>query len=40
MLENAKVNNEGVIVISEKSNEAIFDRVADGLDFATEAVFR
>lgn len=39
-LENAKVNNEGVIVISETSNEAIFDLVADGLDRATDAVFQ
>lgn len=39
-LENAKVNNQGVIVISEESNEAIFDLVADGLDRATEAVFQ
>lgn len=39
-LENARVNNEGVIVISENSNEAIFDLVADGLDLSTEAVFR
>ncbi len=39
-LENAKVNNNGVIVISEESNEAIFDLVADGLDQATEVVFQ
>jgi hypothetical protein len=40
MLENARVNNNGVIVISEESNEAIFDLVADGLDLATEAVIQ
>ncbi len=40
MLENARVNSDGVIVISENSNEAIFDLVADGLDVATEAVFQ
>lgn len=39
MLENSNVNNEGVIVISENSNSAIFDLVADGLDLSTEAVF-
>ncbi len=40
MLENSKVNANGVIVISETQNENIFDVVADGLDFATEAVFQ
>lgn len=40
MLENAGVNNDGVIVISETSNSAIFDLVADGLDLSTEAVFQ
>ena len=39
-MERARVNNDGVIVISESSNEAIFDLVADGLDYSTEAVFR
>ena len=39
-LENARVNNDGVIVISETSNAEIFDIVADGLDLATEAVFQ
>lgn len=39
-LENARVNNEGVIVISETSNAGIFDLVADGLDLSTEAVFQ
>lgn len=39
-LENAKVDNDGVIVISEESNEGIFDLVADGLDRATEAIFQ
>ena len=29
-------NNDGVIVISENSNEALFDLIADGLDRATE----
>lgn len=38
-LDSAKVNNEGVIVISETRNEAIFDLVADGLDRSTEATF-
>ena len=40
MLENTSVNGDGVIVISEESNEAVFDLVADGLDLATEAVFQ
>ena len=40
MLENATVNNDGVIVISETSNSAIFDLVADGLDLSTEAIFQ
>jgi len=35
LLEGATKNNEGVIVISETSNEEIFDLVADGLDRAT-----
>lgn len=39
-LENAIVNNDGIIVISESSNTAIFDIVADGLDMSTEAVFQ
>ncbi|MDX1686243.1 MAG: hypothetical protein R3275_13480 [Saprospiraceae bacterium] len=39
-LESAKVNGQGVIVISESSNEDIFDLVADGLDLSTEAVFQ
>ncbi|MCP9236167.1 hypothetical protein [Lewinella sp. JB7] len=39
-LEDATVNGSGVILISEESNTDIFDRVADGLDLATEAVFR
>ena len=38
-LDNARTNNDGVIVISETKNEAIFDLVADGLDRKTEAVF-
>ena len=38
-LENASVNADGVIVVSEISNAAIFDLVADGLDMSTEAVF-
>jgi hypothetical protein len=40
MLENATVNNDGVIVISESSNASIFDIVADGLDMSTQAVFQ
>jgi hypothetical protein len=40
MLEKARVNNDGVIVISENSNSAIFDLIADGLDLSTEAVFQ
>ncbi len=39
-MENAKVNADGVIVISETSNAGIFDLVADGLDRATDAVFQ
>jgi hypothetical protein len=39
-LDNARVNSSGIIVISEESNEAIFDIVADGLDRSTEAVFQ
>ena len=38
-LDGANRNAEGVIVISERSNEAIFDVVADGLDVATEIRF-
>lgn len=39
-LENARIDGDGVIVISEDSNAAIFDIVADGLDRSTEAVFQ
>lgn len=39
-LENATVNGNGIIVISESSNAGIFDIVADGLDFSTQAVFQ
>ncbi len=39
-LDRAKVNNNGVIIISEERNEAIFDVVADGLDRNTEASFQ
>ncbi len=39
-LDNAKMDEKGVIVISERKNEAIFDLVADGLDRNTEAVFK
>ncbi len=38
-LENANLNSEGVIVISETSNASIFDLVADRLDVSTESVF-
>ena len=38
-LDNANVNNAGVIVISENSNSAIFDLVADRLDISTQSVF-
>lgn len=40
MLENAGVSNDGVILISENKNAAIFDLVADGLDLAAEVVFQ
>ena len=39
-LENSIVDANGVIVISESSNSAIFDVVADGLDMSTDAVFQ
>ena len=39
-MENAKLDANGVMVISERKNEAIFDLVADGLDRNTEAVFQ
>ncbi|WOK07215.1 hypothetical protein RT717_01090 [Imperialibacter roseus] len=39
-LSMATKNNAGVIVISETSNEEIFDIVADGLDLATEIEIR
>lgn len=39
MLDNANVNGEGVIVISESRNEAIFDLVADRLDVSTDSRF-
>lgn len=38
-LDNANVNGDGVIVISESSNESIFDLVADRLDVSTESTF-
>lgn len=38
-MDNATRAEDGTIVISETSNAAIFDIVADGLDVATEAVF-
>ena len=36
MLEEAEKDNEGVIVVSESSNTAIFEIVEEGLDLATE----
>lgn len=39
-LDNANTDSNGVIVISENKNEAIFDIVADGLDRNTQAVFQ
>ncbi|MFL1895001.1 hypothetical protein ACJRPK_04820 [Aquimarina sp. 2-A2] len=39
-LDNAFVNSDGIMIISERSNEAIFDLVADRLDASTEAVFK
>ena len=38
-LDNA-TRTDGVIVVSESSNSAIFDIVADGLDNATQATFK
>ncbi|MBN4085165.1 hypothetical protein JYT89_02350 [Flavobacteriaceae bacterium AH-315-B10] len=38
-LDNASVNGDGIIVISETSNAAIFDLVADRLDISTQSVF-
>ena len=38
-LDNANVNGDGVIVISETSNASIFDNVADRLDVSTQSVF-
>ena len=38
-LDNATVNTDGVIVISESSNEGIFDLVADRLDESAESEF-
>jgi len=38
-LDNASLDSNGVIVISETSNAGIFDIVADRLDLATSAVF-
>ncbi len=38
-LDDADLDNQGVIVISENANEAIFDDVADRLDISTEATF-
>ncbi len=37
-LDNAKTT-DGVIIISETSNSAIFDEVADNLDYTTQAIF-
>ncbi len=39
-LDNANTDSNGVIVISETNNSAIFDKVADGLDRNTQAVFQ
>ena len=38
-LDNATLNSNGIIVISGRSNETIFDLVADRLDVSTESVF-
>ena len=38
-LDNANVNGDGVIVISESRNASIFDIVADRLDVSTQSVF-
>ncbi len=37
-LDNAKTT-DGIIIISETSNSAIFDEVADNLDYTTQAIF-
>jgi len=39
LLENANVNDNGIIVVSESANSDIFDLVADGLDLSTQAAF-
>lgn len=39
MLDNANLNGEGVMVISESRNENIFDLVADRLDVSTDSKF-
>jgi hypothetical protein len=39
-LDNANINDDGVIVISETSNAAIFDLVADRLDVSTQSIFQ
>lgn len=38
-LDGARLDAEGVLVVSEGRNEAIFDLAADGLDVATEVRF-
>lgn len=40
MLDNANVNMEGTVVISENSNANIFDLVADRLDVSTQSEFQ
>jgi hypothetical protein len=39
-LDNASVNANGVIVISETRNASIFDLVADRLDVSTQSIFQ
>lgn len=39
-LDNANTNNDGVLVVSENMNSAIFDAVADRLDISTQAEFQ
>ncbi|MBL7472189.1 hypothetical protein [Robertkochia sediminum] len=39
MLDNAKTNGQGIILINEENNEEIYDLVEDGLDESTESEF-
>ncbi len=39
-LDNANLDSNGVIVISESKNASLFDYIADKLDQATQGIFQ